>query len=160
MRRFDSLARTVLASLLLGAGIALPQTAAAEKLDAGENRNLVAVGEVSSKVTRPEMDVRSVLRKTLAEELPSVDLSRARHRPVILSVSLLQMQTESTKGSSSTHCVVSATLRTKQGNNLFAVLEGRAYAEDAAKERNATEQAALRRAMQGALARLPEALAQ
>ncbi|WP_394823705.1 hypothetical protein [Pendulispora albinea] len=121
---------------------------------------LVAVGEVSTSVVRPGVDVPGVLRAAVTEELPSLDLSRARRRPVILSVSLLRMETESTAEGAATTCVISAALRTKKGGNIFAVLEGRAKAQSDTSAPFAQERLALRTAVRGALQRIPEALAQ
>ena len=121
---------------------------------------IVAVGEVSTSVVRPDVDVPGVLRATVVEELPSIDLSRARRRPMILSVSLVRMETESTPDGPSTTCVISAALRTKKGGNLFAILEGRAKAQNGADPSFAQERLALRGAVRGALERIPEALAQ
>jgi len=122
--------------------------------------SLVAVGEVSTTVVRPDVDVPGVLRATVVEELPSLDLSHARRRPVILSVSLVRMETESNARGASTTCVISAALRTKKGGDLFAILEGRAQTEDRASAPFAQERIALRGAVRGLLERMPEALAQ
>lgn len=159
MRRIGEIARSVLASLLLCAAVGAESNAAASGTDAGEKPSLIAVGEVSTNVVRSDVDLPGVLRAALAEELPTLDLSQARRRPVILSVSLVQMDTEATSAGASSTCVISATLRNKRGGNLFAVLHGRAQARDVAKERRNAERAALRSAVQGALAHLPEALA-
>ena len=118
----------------------------------------VVVGEVSTNVVRDGVDV-PVLRATVAEELPAIDLSHARKRSVILSVSLVRMDTEATAQGTATTCVISAALRTKKGGDLFAILEGRAQAQEGSdsmtRERNA-----LRHAVRGALERIPEALGQ
>ena len=159
MRRIGGVARFMLASLLLCAPLKLASNAAASGTEAGEAPALIAVGEVSTQVVRHDLDLPRALRAALDEELPTVDLTHARRRPVILSISLVQMDTQATSAGSSTTCVISATLRNKRGGNLFAVLQGRAQAQDAAKARRSTEHAALRSAVQGALSRLPEALA-
>ena len=119
---------------------------------------LVAVGEVSTNVVRSDVNVPEVLRAAVAEELPALDLSRARKRPVILSVSLVRMETEQTAGGALTTCVISAALRTKKEGNLFAILEGRANGQ-ASDVSSAQEREVLRGAVHGALARIPEVLA-
>jgi hypothetical protein len=132
---------------------------AAGENEAGEKPALVAVGEVSTQVLRSDVDLAGVMRAALAEELPALDLSRARRRPVILSVSLVRMETQASASGASTTAVISATLRTKRGGSLFAILEGKAQAYDGSKERRTVEQTALRSAVHGAINRIPEALA-
>jgi hypothetical protein len=55
-------------------------------------------------------------------------------------------------------CVVSATVRDKKKGAIVAVLEGRARAENEERLAALLERAAMKSAVRGALARLPEAL--
>ena len=120
----------------------------------------VDLGEVTSAVVREDVDMGAVLRQTLEQELPSVDMGgRPRPRPAILSVSLLQMErAPSAASKASVTCVISATLRDKKRGAIVAVLEGRARAENEERLVLLLERAALKSAVRGALARLPEAL--
>ena len=118
--------------------------------DAAERK--VALGEVSSHVVRKDLDVTRVLRASAQEELASLDLARSKtHEKVIVSVSLVRMEDEA----SSATCVVSATLRTARGGNVFATVEGKARASQ--PQANADENA-LRGAVRGAMMRVPDAL--
>jgi len=153
MRRIGDVYRSILFVALEAGALLTPAGVDAKDVP------LVAVGEISANVSRPDVDVPEVLRATVVEELPAIDLSHARHRPMILSVSLVRMETESTAQGASTTCVISAALRTKKEGNLFAILEGRAHTQAPAVT-FAQERAVLRGAVRGALERIPEALAQ
>lgn len=117
----------------------------------------VAIGEVSTSVVRDDTALSALLRRVIESELAGVDLSRvARKDASILSVSLVRMDTDA-QGKATT-CVVSATLRTKKGGAVFAILEGRARAENGASSQKSAEAHALQEAVRGAIVRLPEAL--
>ncbi|WP_394833555.1 hypothetical protein LVJ94_44315 [Pendulispora rubella] len=147
MRLIGDVYRSVVVAAIAAAAVLAPG-------DVDAKDSPVVVGEVSTSVVRAGVDVPGVLRATVVEELPTIDLSHARRRPVILSVSLVRMDTEGT----ATTCVISATLRTKKGGDLFAMLEGRAQAQEG-DDSGARERKALRHAVRGALERIPEALA-
>jgi hypothetical protein len=118
----------------------------------------VAIGEVSTNVVRSDVDLSALLRSTIELELAGLDLSGVdRKDATILSVSLVRMDTVPSAHGPSTTCVVSATLRTKKGGTVFAILEGRAHAENGASQQNA-EANAMQGAVRGAIVRLPEAL--
>jgi hypothetical protein len=126
---------------------------------ASSNERAVTIGEVSSGVTRSDVDIPSLLRSALVEELLGLDLPPAKkHGPMVLSVSLVRMDTAADGASASTSCVVSATLRAKRGGTVFAVLEGHARAEDQPSKVGALEQSTMRAALRGAVGRIPEAL--
>ena len=67
----------------------------------------LSLGEVSTSVTRRDVDVPALLRTLATEELRALETSKAprdaRHRGAIVSVALVRMDTESSaKGSAST----------------------------------------------------------
>lgn len=115
----------------------------------------VALGEVSTVITRTGLDLRELLRTSAQEELRALDLSKVpASRRSILSVSLVRMETlRDATNTNVTTCIVSATLRDARRGAIFAVLEGRAHADSGAGDR-----AILRTAVRGAVARIPEAL--
>ncbi|WP_394844012.1 hypothetical protein LZC95_44035 [Pendulispora brunnea] len=152
MRLIGDVYRSVVVAAIAAAALLAPG-------DVDAKDSPVVVGEVSTSVVRDGVDVPGVLRATVVEELPTIDLSHARKRPVILSVSLLRMDTEATSQGTATTCVISAALRTKKGGDLFAILEGRAQAQEGS-DSGARERKAIRHAVRGALERIPEALAQ
>lgn len=90
------------------------------------------------------------LKSALESEMKDLDL-RGAHKDAILSVSLVKLDTD--RRSSSTECVISATLRSRNGV-LFAMVEGRARAVG----NDHVSESALRGAVHGALARVPDAL--
>lgn len=92
----------------------------------------VKVGEISS--ARP--DALPALRKAVEEEVSRVSVKK----DAIVSVSLVKLDHGA--------CVVSAVLRDKQGS-MFAMIEGRAQADEAS---------ALKAAVHGAISRIPDAL--
>ena len=119
----------------------------------------VALGEVSTNVVRTDVDLSALLRTTLESELAGIDLSRVSRKDAsILSVSLVRMDTVPTARGASTTCVISATLRTKKGGAVFAILEGRARADNGAATQKSAEASAIQGAVRGAIVRLPEAL--
>lgn len=92
----------------------------------------VKVGEISSTRT----DALPALRQAVQEEVARVKVSK----DAIVSVSLVRLD----RGG----CVISAVLRDKTGS-MFAMLEGRAVADEAS---------ALKAAVHGAISRIPDAM--
>ncbi len=129
--------------------------------EAGARREPPAVllGEITTSVSRPNLDLEDALRHAALRELGRVDLTHvARQGRFVLSVKLERMETRLAVRRASTTCVVSATLRNERGGALLAVFGGRARAEDHARAVSTLELGALRAAVHGAMARLPEAL--
>lgn len=125
---------------------------------AGAREHPVALGEVSTAVVRGDRHLDAMLRATLVKELGELDFSRVPGAaPAILSVSLVRMDSETTSKGKVATCIVSATLRTARGGAIFAILEGRAHAEDGAPSRSLDE-SLLKSAVHGALHRVPDAL--
>jgi hypothetical protein len=130
--------------------------AVAASVSAGEKR--IVIGEVSSQVARAGIDYESLLRSASEDELRALDLSRVpRQKRVIVSVSLVRLDTFEEPKATDTTCVVSATLREAKGGTVFAILEGRARAKSD-EAPGAVERSAVQGALHGALARIPEVL--
>ena len=134
----------------LGVVLFIAMLAPAKAADA-ESRHL-SLGEVAV-VPSDAAYMTPELRADLEAEIRSLDL-RGAHKDAVLSVSLVKLETEHTRGASSADCVVSAALRSRNGV-LFAMLEGRARAQGASAH---VPESALRGAIHGALSRVPEAL--
>jgi hypothetical protein len=117
----------------------------------------IALGDVSSEVVRKDVDLGALLRGSLAQELALVDLTSAAPRHVILSASLVRMDAEWSAERVTVTCVVSAMLLDEKRGTVFALLEGRARAENATVV-PALERAAMEGAVRSAIARLPEAM--
>jgi hypothetical protein len=138
--------RATIAWLLSSAFIVAPGLAEARKPQ-------VALAEVSTPARRDLAP--AALRATVEEELGALDMAGAK-KHAVLSVSVVRLDTVPTPKGVETTCVVSATLRTEGGQTLLAVLEGHAKALGAGAP--SLERAALKGAVHGAMARIPEAL--
>lgn len=151
--------RLAILGVVLGLGVLVPAKAADAgvvqlarrhwpRASAAESRHL-SLGEVGV-VASGATNMQNALRDALQSEIRELDL-RGAHKDAILSVSLVKMETER----ASTTCVISATLRSRDGGVLFAVLEGRARAQGGSGH---VSESAMRGAVHGALSRVPEAL--
>ena len=134
----------------LGAVVCLAILAPARAADADSKH--LSLGEIAVVPTHASA-MTSTLRSALESEMKELDLRGAR-KDAILSVSLVRLDTEHQRGSSSSECVVSATLRSRNGT-LFAMVEGRARAQGSSDH---VPENALRGAIHGALSRVPDAL--
>src|ERR1043165_7736199 len=72
-----------------------------------ENVARVAIGEIGTRVTRPELDLRKALRGALERELAALELGSSGKR-YVLSASLVKLEPRRAGGVS---CSVSAVLR-------------------------------------------------
>ncbi|CAN5535985.1 hypothetical protein BH09MYX1_BH09MYX1_41160 [soil metagenome] len=135
-------ASSILSPLVLASAILFASRAEGET-------NKLNLGEVSA---APKADQSAVplLRTTTEAELQSLDLRGAK-KDAILSISLVRLETDGERVT----CVVSATLRTRSGGTIFAILEGRALAVGVS---GSAKSASLKGAVHGALGRIPEAL--
>jgi hypothetical protein len=138
--------RSSIAWVLSSALIVVPGLALARK-------SPVALAEVHAPA-RGNLQT-SAVRATVEEELGALDLAGAK-KSAILTVSVVRLESVATPKGVETTCVVSATLRTEGGQALLAVLEGHAKALGTGAP--SLERAALRGAVHGAVARIPEAL--
>ena len=135
----------------LGVVLSFGVLAAAAPTADAESRHL-SLGEIAV-VAKTPADMKPSLRSALDAEMRDLDLRRAR-KDAVLSVSLVKLDTEQQRGSASATCVISATLRSRDGGVIFAILEGRARAQGGGH----VDESALRGAVHGALSRVPEAL--
>jgi len=131
----------------LGAAVCLAILAPVRAADADSKH--LSLGEIAVVPTHAS-SMTGELKSALESEMKTLDL-RGAHKDAILSVSLVKLDTD--RRSSSTECVVSATLRSRSGV-LFAMVEGRARAVGS----DHVSENALRGAVHGALSRVPDAL--
>lgn len=131
----------------LGAAVCLAILLPVRAADADSKH--LSLGEIAVVPTNAS-SMESALKSALESEMKDLDL-RGAHKDAILSVSLVKLDTD--RRSSSTECVISATLRSRNGV-LFAMVEGRARAVGS----DHVSESALRGAVHGALARVPDAL--
>jgi hypothetical protein len=132
---------------MLGAAVVLAPAAAAERD--------VIVGEVTTRVARPGMDIDALIRSSLDHALHDMD-PKSKGRHVVLSVALQDMAVDTS--TRSVTCSVSVALRTGRGGAMFATLEGRARVGMTSGRATSAEGRAIDAAVRAALARMPEAL--
>jgi hypothetical protein len=115
----------------------------------------VALGEVSTRVVRSDLDLGEALRVAVEGELGSLQSAHAGKRgPVVLSASLVRVDAEGGRVT----CVVSATIRTARGGDMIAIVEGRAGVETDAPVTAAVVRSAVSAAARAAIVRVPDAL--
>jgi|HubBroStandDraft_6_1064221.scaffolds.fasta_scaffold692594_1 hypothetical protein len=140
------------AKTLLGAGVLAALTATTPPLYAAVPS--VALGEVSTRVVRADVDLGEVLRTAVLEQLETLESPKGSKGPVILSAALVRLETEGGRVT----CVVSATLRTARGGTMIAIVEGRSGLETEAPLTLRSMRQAVEAAAHAAMARVPEAL--
>jgi hypothetical protein len=133
--------------VLLGAAVVLAPAAAAE-------RDLV-VGEVTSRVARPDIDVTALVRASFDRALRDLEL-KPNGKRVVASVAVQDIAVDA--ASRSVICSVSVVLRAARGGAMFATLEGRARVGMTSARGTGAEGRAIDAAVHAALARAPEAL--
>ncbi|HEY1959501.1 MAG TPA: hypothetical protein VGH28_28010 [Polyangiaceae bacterium] len=131
----------------LGVVLSVAMLASAKTADAGSRH--LSLGEIAV-LPSGAAELAPELKADLDAEMRALDL-RAARRDAILSVSLVRMDAARDHA----ECVVSATLRSRDGGVLFAMLEGHARAQGGSGH---VPESALRGAVHGALSRIPEAL--
>jgi hypothetical protein len=133
--------------IMLGAAVVLAPAAAAERD--------VVVGEVTTRVARPGVDLGALVRSSLDHALHDME-PKSSGRHVVLSVALQDMAVDT--GARSVTCSISVALRSARGGAMFATLEGRARVGMAAGRSTSAEGRAIDAAVRAALSGMPEAL--
>lgn len=116
----------------------------------------VTLGEVGTRVTRPDVDLASVVRRAFERELRTLGL-RARRERYVLSASLVRLDAGIPGGAAGTDCMVSAVLREKKSGAIRAMIEGTAHTnggDPSAEAAIGTVEAAVR----GAAKAVPQAV--
>ncbi|HEY2408672.1 MAG TPA: hypothetical protein VGI10_21855 [Polyangiaceae bacterium] len=141
-------------ALVLTSGVLLACSTLSSLANAVERP--VALGDVVA-AEQHSAAAEQQLRKALEDGLDSVDFGRSPVRArFVLSATLVKLESVSENKTVRTTCVVSLALRRKHDSTLHAVINGRAIAEDAQSESDASREDALRGAVHSALSRLPE----
>jgi hypothetical protein len=146
-----------LLALLLGLGIGLPTVQAASRAAR------VSIGDVMVHLETTgsgrEAELSRVLRLALSEELAAlVAAGGTGQRPLVVSATLTNLSTERRAERARASASISLALRRADDHVLFAELRGRASVEETSDSVVTVQQAALRGAVRGAVARLPEAV--
>jgi hypothetical protein len=143
------------AAALLAAGLFASSVLGSSSAPAGEVP--VSLGSVAVGKAKPE--VRMELRALLRAELSSADFARLKpHEQYVLSASLVRLDSALSSDSVLATCVISVALLRDGGSTLYAVIHGRATAEDARARSEAAQSDALRAAVHSAMVRVPQAL--
>jgi hypothetical protein len=116
----------------------------------------VTVGEVGTRVSRPGVDLASVVRKAFERELRTLDM-KARRQRYVLSASLVRLDGGIAGGQIGTDCMVSAVLREKKSGAIRAMIEGKAHADGGAPSTEAAI-GTVEAAVHGAARALPQAV--
>ena len=130
-------------SLLLASGVA----------PAGEIP--VFLGAIGVGKAKPEVEVE--LRSLLRAELASAEFSRLKtNERYVLSATLLRLDSVQSSESARATCVVSVAILRRDHSTLYALVQGRATAEEAQASEARSD--ALRGAVHSAMVRVPKAL--
>jgi hypothetical protein len=117
----------------------------------------VFLGSVGVGNAKPE--VRTELRALLRAELSSADFARVKTNDhYMLSATLVRLDSTLSPDSVRATCVVSVALLRDGGATLYAIIHGRATADDARAHAEAAQSDALRAAVHSAMTRVPQAL--
>ena len=117
----------------------------------------VFLGSIGVGNAKPEVQGR--MRSLLREELSSAEFTQLRTRErYTLSATLLRLDSVQANDSVRATCVVSVALLRDNGSTLYALIHGRATAEEAKTRSEAAQNDALRAAVHSAMVRVPKAL--
>jgi len=145
-------------ALLLGLGSGLPTVHAATATSRVVVGDIVVQLEGGTAGSR-QAELTRTLHAALSEELATLaEAGATGKRPLVVSATLTKLSAERRAARACASASISLVLRRADDQVLFAELRGRASAEETSDSVVAVQQAALRGAVRGAVARLPEAL--
>jgi hypothetical protein len=145
-----------LLTLLLGLGIGLPTVQAASRPAKVSIGDVVVHLETTS---GREAELSRLLRVALSEELALLAATGSTgKRALVVSATLTKLSTERCAARARASASISLVLRRADDQVLFAELRGRASVEETSDSVVTVQQEALRGAVRGAVARLPEAV--
>ncbi len=146
-----------LVALSVGLGVGLPTVQAASRPPKVSLGDVVVQLETKTRGGR-EAELTRALRFALSEELATLASGDTGKRPLVVSATLTKLSTERRAERARASASISLVLRRAEDQVLFAELRGRASAEETSDSMVSVQQAALRGAVRGAVARLPEAV--
>jgi hypothetical protein len=160
MRKIPAFAGAALVCAALGCSTS-SAVAEAKAPATAEAKGPVTLGEVSASGATTFPDAAKILRHDVEAELGAIDWSRstrAKGKRLTMSAALVRLDSVKTGDHGlRANCTVSATLLDEHGA-LVATLQGRADAEDDGRDGRGAERDALKVAVKGAVAHVPEAL--
>ena len=117
----------------------------------------VFLGAIGVGAAKPE--VQEQLRALLREELSAVEFTHLKTRDRYkLSATIVRLDSVQSNDSVRATCVVSVALLRDKGSTLYALIHGRATAEETKTKSEAAQSDALRAAVHSAMVRVPKAL--
>ena len=117
----------------------------------------VFLGSVGIGKAKPE--VQGELRSLLRAELSAADFGRVKSSErYMLSATLVRLDSVQSSDSVRATCVISVALLRDGGSTLYALIHGRATAEEGKAHADVAQSDALRAAVHSAMVRVPKAL--
>jgi hypothetical protein len=145
--------KSALAARCAAGLVALALLLGSERAPAGEIP--VFLGAIGVGKAKPEVEAE--LRALLRAELASVEFSRVKtNERYVLSATLVRLDSVQSSESARATCVVSVAILRRDGATLYALIHGRATAEEA--EARGARSDALRGAVHSAMVRVPKTL--
>jgi len=138
----------------LGSTVSPAHAASVSSVSIGE----VSISEDAGLGGAAAVDVGRALRGALNDELAQIRSSDRPRRPLIVSATLQRVSSEKLALGSKASAVISLALVRADDRVLFAELRGRASVEESSASPAAARSSALKRAVHGAMVRLPEAM--
>ncbi len=119
---------------------------------------LLSIGEVVSSQAKTSGKL-PLVRSTLEKELETIDWRKStRNKPYIVSVSIVSIDTQTTRDKVSTTCELSTTVRLARDGSVVAILNQRSRAENELVYAKSVEEGAIRAAASAAIRKIPVAL--
>lgn len=128
---------------------------------AAKPKKLLSIGEVvaSQGALARASGKLTLVRSTLEQELETIDWRKSTsNKPYVVSVSIVNLQTETTRDKVSTICELSTTVRLARDGSIVAILNQRSRAENEPVYAKSVEDSAIRAAASAAIRKIPVAL--
>ena len=128
---------------------------------AAKPKKLLSIGEVvaSQGALARASGKLTLVRSTLEQELETIDWRKSTsNKPYVVSVSIVNLQTETTRDKVSTTCELSTTVRLARDGSVVAILNQRSRAENEPVYAKSVEDGAIRAAASAAIRKIPVAL--
>lgn len=120
---------------------------------------LVSIGEVVATAPKAKGKINFV-RSALEQELDSIDWRKpTKNKPYVVSVSVVNLETETTREKVATTCELSTTVRSAKDGSVVAIVNQKSRAENEAAYAKSVEDGAIRAATTAAIHKIPAALA-
>lgn len=153
-------ARNVAAAVALFASVSLASlgTVCVATPAFAAKTKLVSIGEVIATAPRAQSKL-GLVRTALEQELDTIDWRKSTQmKPYVVSVSVVNLETETTNKTVATTCELSTTVRNAKNGSVVVVMNQRVRAENEAVYARSVEDGAIRAAASAAIRKIPGAL--